>query len=134
MATPAFEAFKRWADQSKLEITEREKRLVSEVHRFGGTRDAMLVDGKRALGDWKTSNDIYPEYLVQLAAYGILDEEAGNEITGGYHLVRFSKQQKPDDPVHFEHHFWNHLNAPREAFILMRKLYGLMAEVGRLAK
>lgn len=134
MAKPAYDAFLQWADQSKLEITETEKPLVSERYRFGGTRDAIFIQGKRAVGDWKTSNSIYAEYLCQLAGYGLLDEEAGNTIDGGYHLVRFSKQEKPTDPVQFSHHYWSHLDGPREAFLLMRRLYDLMADIGKLAK
>jgi len=134
MAEPAFAAFLQWAEQSRLEVQETEKALVSEKYRFGGTRDAIMVSGKRAIGDWKTSNAIYPEYLCQLAAYGLLDEEAGNTIDGGYHLVRFSKQAKPDDPVQFSHHYWSHLDAPRKAFLLMRELYDLMAQIKGLAK
>ena len=134
MAEPAFAAFLQWAEQSRLEVQETEKALVSEKYRFGGTRDAIMVSGKRAIGDWKTSNAIYPEYLCQLAAYGLLDEEAGNTIDGGYHLVRFSKQAEPDDPVQFSHHYWSHLDAPRKAFLLMRELYDLMAQIKGLAK
>ena len=134
MAEPAFAGFLNWAEQSKLEIGETEKGLVSEKYQFGGTRDAMSISGKRAVLDWKTSNGVFPEMLLQLAAYGILDEEAGNTIEGGYHLVRFSKQEKPDDPVHFSHHHWSHLNKAKEAFILARQLYGLMQEIERLAK
>ena len=134
MAEPAFAAFLQWAEQSRLEVQETEKALVSEKYRFGGTRDAIMVSGKRAIGDWKTSNAIYPENLCQLAAYGLLDEEVGNTIDGGYHLVRFSKQAKPDDPVQFSHHYWSHLDAPRKAFLLMRELYDLMAQIKGLAK
>jgi hypothetical protein len=134
IAGPAYEAFRLWADQSRLEVGETEKALISEKYQFGGTRDAMSISGKRAVVDWKTSKAIYPEYLLQLAAYGILDEEAGNTIDGGYHLVRFSKQEKPTDPVMFSHHHWSHLDGPREAFIMARKLYGLMGEIEKLAK
>jgi len=134
MAEPAFAAFLQWAEQSRLEVQETEKALVSEKYRFGGTRDAIMVSGKRAIGDWKTSNAIYPEMLCQLAAYGILDEEAGNVVDGGYHLVKFTKQTLPTDPVHFSHHYWSHLDAPRKAFLLMRELYDLMAQIKGLAK
>ena len=108
--------------------------LVSRKHRFGGTRDAILINGKRSLGDWKTSNAIYAEYLCQLGAYGILDEEAGKSIDGGYHLLKFSKQEKPDDPVHFSHHYWSQLDKAKKAFLLFRELYDLMAELKKLAK
>ncbi len=133
-AQPAFEAFLQWAKQSKFEISETEVQLTSRKHLFGGTRDAILIDGKRSLGDWKTSNAIYPEYLLQLGAYGILDEEAGNTIEGGFHLLRFSKQEKPDDPVQFSHHYWSQLDKAKKAFLLMRELYDLMSELKKLAR
>jgi hypothetical protein len=133
LAQPAFEAFREWADQSHLEIVETEVSLVSERYRFGGTRDAMLIKGKRSLGDYKTSKAIYPEMLLQLAAYAILDEEQGNTIDGGYHLLKFSKQEHSDDPVRFSHHYWSQLDVAREAFLTMRSLYDLMARVGKIA-
>lgn len=133
-AKPAFNGFLAWVNQVHFEIVETEVSLVSRKHLFGGTRDAILIGGKRALGDWKTSNAIYPEYLCQLAAYGILDEEAGNKIEGGYHLLRFSKQDKPDDPVHFSHHYWDQLDKAKEAFLLMRRLYDLMGDLKKMAK
>lgn len=134
MACPAFDAAKSWVKQSKFKVVETEVSLVSKEHKFGGTRDAILIDGKRAMSDWKTSNKVYPDYLCQLAAYGILDEEAGNNIDGGFHLLRFSKQEKPDDPVHFTHHYWSQLDAAKEAFLLMRQLYDLMQRLGKLAQ
>jgi len=134
MARPAFQAFLAWAEGTKLTIVETEVPLISRVHRFGGTRDAILINGRRALGDWKTSNSIYPEYLCQLAAYQILDEEAGNTIDGGFHLFRFSKQEKPDDPVHFAHHYWDQLDKAKKAFLLMRELYDHIADLKRMAK
>lgn len=133
-AKPAFEAFLQWAQQSKFEIAETEVQLTSKRYLFGGTRDAILIDGKRSLGDWKCSNRIYPEYLCQLAAYGILDEENGFAIDGGYHLLRFSRQEEVGDPVQFSHHYWSQLDAAREAFLLMRRLYDLMKGLERLAR
>lgn len=134
MAQPAFNAFLSWAQQSKFCIAESEVPLISKAHRFGGTRDAILIDGKRSLGDWKTSNSIYPEYLCQLGAYQILDEENGGKIEGGFHLLRFSKQEKPDDPVQFTHYYWSQLDKAKRAFLLMRELYDLMADLKRFAK
>lgn len=134
MAKPPFQAFLTWAEGHKFKIIETEVPLTSRRYKFGGTRDAILVNDKRALGDWKTSRSIYPEYLCQLGAYGILDEEAGFKIDGGYHLLRFSKQEKPTDPVSFSHHYWSQMDAGKDAFILMRQLYDLMATLKRLAK
>ncbi len=134
LADPAFHAFIEWAQGAKFQVTETEVPLISKRYRFGGTRDAILVNGKRSVGDWKTSNSIYPEYLCQLAAYAILDEEAGNTIDGGFHLLRFSKQEKPEDPIHFSHHYWSQLDTAKAAFLLMRDLYDKMTDLKRMAK
>lgn len=132
MAEPAFLAGKEWAEQSRFEVIETEVSLVSERYRFGGTRDAILVNGKRSIGDVKTSKGVFAEYLLQLAAYAILDEEHGNKIDGGFHLLRFSKQEKPTDPVRFTHYYWSQLDEARRAFLLMRELYDLMKGLEKL--
>jgi hypothetical protein len=101
-----------------------ETQMVSEKYRFGGTPDApaISVHDKLSMGDWKTGNAVYWDHLVQLAAYGILWEEnhPDQPILGGYHLVRFSKDN-PD----FDHKFWGELEDAKEAFLLMRRLYDL---------
>ena len=74
-AQKAFGAFLEWADQTKLTVDKTELPLVSEKYAFGGTFDAILLGSKRAMGDWKSSNGIYGEYLAQLAAYGQLWQE-----------------------------------------------------------
>ena len=121
-ARGAYGAFLEWAHQTHLKVTHTEVAMVSEKHQFGGTLDAMLVNGKLALGDWKTSNALYADYLYQLAAYGLLWEEhhPDEPITGGYHLVRFSKTDGD-----FEHRFFADLSVAREGFLTMRKLYDI---------
>jgi PD-(D/E)XK nuclease superfamily len=102
-ATQAFANYQEWRRQTNLQPVETEKRLVSEKHRFGGTLDAMLVSGRLSLGDFKTSNSIYQDYLLQLAAYGLLWEEnyPDRPIEGGFHLLRFAK----DTPDFAHYHF-----------------------------
>jgi hypothetical protein len=127
----AFNIFLEWAEQTKLEVTDTEVALVSERHRFGGTLDAMLVNGKRSLGDWKTSNSVYSDYLFQLAGYAILWEEAHPDrpIEGGYHLMRFSKDF-PD----FGHHYYAELEDAKRGFLLMRELYDIKATLDKRVK
>ena len=124
----AFDLFREWADQTQLRVTETEVGLVSEKHLFGGTLDAMLVNGKRSLGDWKTSNAIYPEALFQLAAYSLLWEEnrPDEPIDGGFHLMRFAK-----DTPDFTHHYWGELDEAKEGFLLMRRLYDIKATLDK---
>lgn len=121
-ARQAFGNYQEWQRQTNLTPVETEMRLVSEKHRFGGTLDAMLVSGRLSLGDWKSSNAVYQDYLIQLAAYGLLWEENFPErpIKGGYHLLRFAK----DAPDFVHYHFGDLTDAAR-AFLLMRELYDI---------
>jgi hypothetical protein len=129
-AKKSFGAFLEWADQTHLEVTETEVSLVSEQHKFGGTLDAMLVRGKLSLGDWKTSNAIYAEYLCQLGGYAILWEEnfPDRPIEGGFHLLRFDKSHGD-----FTHKWWSELDTAKRAFLLMRELYETDKELKKRA-
>lgn len=133
-AKPAYEAFLEWADQTKLTPKYTEMQLVSEEYRYGGTPDSMLINGKLALGDWKTSGGVYPDFLIQLAAYGNLWEENFPDypIDGGFHLARFAKPDHPDDPVHFSHHYWANLDLAWDAFKHMRELYELSKRLKKM--
>lgn len=119
-AETAFNAFRQWADQTKFTVTHTEQPLVSEKYKFGGTFDAIMVNGKRAMGDWKSSNALYPEYLCQIAAYGKLWEEnyPGEPIDGGFVLCRFDKTYGD-----FTHKWWGELETAWKAFLCMRELY-----------
>lgn len=126
-AITAYEGFLEWAGQTKLTIIETELGLVSRKYRYGGTLDAMFVQGKLALGDWKTSGGVYPDYLVQLAAYGQLwnENNPGKPIDGGFHLCRFSKQEDPEDPIMFSHLYWSNADLALRYFLLLREAYDL---------
>ena len=119
-AETSYGAFRKWAGSTHLKPTETECSLISTKHRFGGTLDAMLVDDKLSLGDWKTSNAVYADYLLQLAGYAILWEENYPNLTikGGYHLLRFDKEYGD-----FHHHWYANLDDEKRAFLLMRELY-----------
>jgi hypothetical protein len=124
----AFLQFLHWKEQTRAEIVRSELRLVSEKHGFGGTLDCMLeIDGKLALGDWKTSKKIYSDYIFQIAAYGILWEEnfPDKPITGGYHIIRFSK----DDSGNMSHASWSNLDRAKQGFLMMVELYHLKKEL-----
>ena len=122
MAQGAFNAYKEWKQQTKLVAVASEVPLVSKVHKFGGTLDAMLVHGLLAMGDWKSANKVYPDNLMQLAAYGALWDEnnPSNPVRGGYHLLRFDKTHGD-----FEHRFFASLDNELEQFLLLTKAYAL---------
>lgn len=130
-AQTAFGAFIEWADQTKLKVDKTELPLVSEKYAFGGTFDAILVGARRAMGDWKSSNGVYGEYLAQLAAYGQLWAEnfPDEPIEGGYHLLRFDKTHGD-----FTHKWWGDLTAGWEYFIRLREAYEFDKELRARAK
>lgn len=118
MAMQAYENYLRWERSNNIRIVDTEMPLVSEVHRFGGTPDAIgEIDGKLCVLDWKTSNGVYQDYLIQLAAYKwLIEERTDHKITGGFHLCRFSKEH-----ADFSHHYWSELNEAWELFLIYRR-------------
>ena len=116
-------AYLSWASMTRLEIVAQEIPLVSQAHRFGGTPDAIArVNGELCLVDWKTSNAVYSDYLLQLAAYRLLweEEHPDQPLTAGFHLCRFSKEHGD-----FSHHFYADLSDALRMFLLLREAYGL---------
>lgn len=130
-AKMSFSAFLEWATQTKLVITQAEVPLVSEKYKFGGCLDAILVNNKRAIGDYKTSNGLYPDYLLQIAAYGLLWNENFplEPITGGYYLLRFDKTYGD-----FSQKWWGELDAARKQFLFLRQAYEYDAELKQRVK
>jgi len=122
-AKNAFAMYEEWAAQSSLVIVEQEMYLVSEKHRFGGTPDAIgEIAGKLCLVDWKTSNGVYSDYLLQLAAYRVLWDEnhPDRPLTGGSHLCRFAKEFGD-----FAHHYYAELDDAWTMFELLLRAYRL---------
>lgn len=122
-AANAFAQFLEWKEQTRIEIVATEQVYVSEVYQFGGTVDAIGRDtkGRIVLVDWKTSNSVYQDYLIQLAAYALLLEECKPEWKPeAFHLLRVAKES-----ADFAHHFFGELEEAKRAFILMRELYGI---------
>lgn len=129
-ALNAFKQFGEWYELSKMELVATEKSYVSEKHQFGGTVDAIGKDskGRIVLVDWKTSNAVYQDYLVQLAAYALLLEECSEWRPEGFHLLRVSKES-----ADFAHHFFGELEDAKRAFILMRELYDIDSRLKKRA-
>lgn len=112
--------FQKWLANSRIQVDGHERQLVSEAHKFGGTPDAtgLDADGNFVLIDWKTSNKVYGEMLIQLAAYSILIEEVEGNVVKGAHLLRVAKES-----ADFAHHYYEDLEREKKAFLLMRELY-----------
>jgi len=131
-AQQGYDNYLKWHELSKIKVIETEISLTSEKFRYGGTIDAIIrtTDGL-AIGDWKTSSGVYVDYLLQLAAYKNLWDEnfPGHEITGGFHLLRFSKEY-----ADFGHHYWSELDDAWEQFKLFLQAYRVDKRLKKRAK
>jgi hypothetical protein len=127
----AYQQFLKWFANTRITITHTEMGNVSEKHKYGGTLDAIGrdSDGQIVLIDWKSSNAVYGEYLIQLGAYSMLLEENHPELTPtGFHLLRVAKES-----ADFAHHHYGDLKDEKEAFLLMRSLYELVYKIEKRA-
>ena len=129
-AHQAFEAYLSWEKTTNLKIIEQAMELVSEEYRFGGCPDAVgEVQGELTLVDWKTSNAVYPDYLIQLAAYKQLWEENNPERPlKGFHLCRFAKEHGD-----FAHHYYPKLDEAWRQFVLFREAYDIDKQLKKRA-
>ena len=122
-AWKGYENYLNWESMTKVEIIEVEIPLVSEEYQFGGTPDCIIkFNGELALGDFKTSNSVYVDYLLQLAAYNQLWHEnyPDRPLKGGFHLLRFGKET-----ADFAHHYYAELDDAWEQFKLFRQAYDI---------
>lgn len=121
-AKQGFENYIHWQEDNRIQIIKQEMILISETYKFGGCPDALGIDNRKNLVilDWKTSNGIYQDYLIQIAAYCQLWQENNPDqpITGGFHLLRFSKEH-----ADFAHYYWSELEGAWEQFKLFRQAY-----------
>lgn len=93
----AFENFKRWSEENKVEFLESEKHLHSKELWIGGICDLVIkMDGKKYVADIKTSSAIYNEHFFQMAAYALMLEEQGHNDIEGYLVINLKKDGKMD--------------------------------------
>lgn len=77
--------FADFLDKVQPEMVYAEESIWSETHGYAGTFDAFLkIEGVPTIADWKTSNAVYPETSLQLAAYANAD-----------HIIRADGTQVP---------------------------------------
>lgn len=132
LAWGGYSAFLEWAAMAHLDISETETPLISETHRYGGTLDAVgLVSGQKKLLDWKTSNGVYLEYVVQLAAYrNLLRERDGDDAPASAMLLRVGKEHAD---FHLHSYPESVLDMGWEWFVRARQMYDLDKSLKKVA-
>lgn len=117
-AETAFLAYLEWKRLVDFQVVATELSLVDSDMGFGGTMDHVLIKGKLAMADLKTSKAVYGEYWVQVAAYAHLWtlHHPDQPIEGGFYILQINKEDggfsyhhKPNLTKHFG--FFKHLLA-----------------------
>lgn len=93
-----FDKFKDWAKKNGVEFLENEKHVYSKELWIGGVLDLVIkMDGKKYIGDIKTSSGIYNEAFFQMGAYNLCLEEMGEHTdVEGYLVINLKKDGKMD--------------------------------------
>ncbi len=136
-AENCLDQFKRWYDSQGLTPLATELPLISDKHNFGGRIDFVARDKENRLvvPDWKTSNGIYADHLVQVGGgYTILLEENQDDLFGPVdevHILRFSKEI-----ASFEHRSWTRaaVQPAIDYFLQIRKAFDGAKAVKALLK
>jgi len=124
-AENAYLAWLEWAETVNFELLYSEHLLVSEKYRYGGQIDVAMVKRTTSIVDLKTSNGVYPDHMIQLAAYGQLwNENHPDNPVQAYYLLRLSKEDGG-----FAYHYWPSLPEPWEAFKLLLGLNDLKKKI-----
>ncbi len=116
---PLVQKFLDWAIENKIQFLESEKRIYSRANWYAGTCDLVFIkDGKKYVGDIKTSSGIYGrEYFFQMAGYQIALEELGEKDFHASTIIRCGKDGSFEIKDSFD------LEADKEGFLAALKLY-----------
>ena len=105
-AKTAYYGYYKWQEDNDVKFLETEMKLVSEKYGFGGTFDAVAVVNKKlVILDWKTSNAVHDEFLVQLAAYRQLIHENKFDYVPKIKGAILLKLDKEEKGVYEEHKY-----------------------------
>lgn len=116
---PAVAAFKKWWEDSGIELVMGDTKVASLIHKFGGSLDALgRRNGQFIILDWKTSNGIYSEYALQVAAYAQAFYESFGIYCQEGIIVRFGKKL----PIDFETKTIRNLERSFQAFLRAKEL------------
>lgn len=138
-AENCFLAYLEWEKAHVQEVIATERQLVSEQYGYGGTADLIaVVDGNIAIVDYKSSNGLYPEYRIQVAAYihaymenylNVLQDAVKCSSSPSAAFVRGHLLQLGKEDGSFTHHVLGDLEAEWEVFQHCLAIYELKRRV-----
>ena len=128
-AETGFLNYLEWKQGVRLVLKTMEVPLISEVHQYGTTVDVVAdANGKTCFVECKTSNDIYTDFLIQLAAQkAAWDENYPDDPIRGCHILKVHKEN-----ASFAHYYFGELPGCFDAFLCLRKLHDFKKALERL--
>lgn len=116
---PQVTEFLKWARDNHVRFLESEKRMYSVDHWLAGTCDFVaIVNGKKLVGDIKTTSGIYDlTPFMQCAAYRMMLEEMGERDFEGSVIIRLGKDGSFEERYRFDY------DTDRMTFIAALDLY-----------
>jgi hypothetical protein len=128
-AETAYLAWLEWKELVAFKLLESENSLVSEKYRYGGTIDIAAVKKVTAIVDLKTSNAVYADHKIQIAAYGHLwNENHPDNPIQAYYLLQLSKEDGS-----FAYHYWPSMPNSWKAFKQLLTLHQLQKKLKKAA-
>jgi predicted RecB family nuclease len=117
---------------SNFEIIFSEKKLTNREFNYGGTADLLVKkNDEYILIDFKSSNSIYADYLVQLSAYRHSIETEMNIKINKAIVARFPKEGDDFEIKEFNE---QHLDQAFEYFKLIRQAFDQDKELSKIAR
>ncbi len=112
-------AYLKWAEENQFQPIHSEQRVCLLDHKVAGTVDCVgLLKGKYTLTDFKTSNGIYPEAKLQVAAYAKAWEETFDEKIEQAGILHISKEK-----AEFAYHPVNNIDNLFKVFLSCIPVY-----------
>lgn len=129
IAETGFLNYLEWAEQVHFEPITMEVPLISEAYQYGTTIDVLAkVAGKLSIVECKTSNDIYEDFLIQMAAQRVAwDENHPDQKIEAMHILRVNKEH-----ASFTHSYYDQLPGAFEAFLDLRDLHDRKKQLKKL--
>ena len=123
-------AFEEWLADADVQHAEPEKICFSQQHLYAGTCDLLaVIKGRLGVLDFKTTGGVYPEMILQTAAYQCaLEEELGEPVNDRW-LVRLDKATGGFEARKFERE-----EADIDAFLWLRAFHGEMGRIEGVLK
>lgn len=93
--TETMNMFAKWIEAHNVSPIHTEYMIFDDDISLAGTADFIgFVNGKKVLGDWKTSKNVYDSHKIQVAGYLYMYEKCENTKLDGAFVAAFRDGKK----------------------------------------